>query len=123
MHLKNELVLLRGPLSPDNRGINDVMPPFAALSAKSPREISRNDNPVLGSVVVDLLSEDPILFLGPLVARANLFDLLGLRKVLRAAWLVLRWIQRQPSFETSDLCLVDHELAESMPGVFAVDLD
>ena len=76
MHFKDELVFFWSPFSSNDRWVNDVMPPFAALSPESTRKVSCNNYPVLSAIVVDLLSKDPILFFSPLIARANLFDLL-----------------------------------------------
>ena len=78
VHLKDELVLLGCPFPPNDWWVNDVVPSFPALPAKSTGEIPCDDDPVLRTVVVDLLSQDPILFFGPLIARAYLLDLLVL---------------------------------------------
>ena len=75
MHLQNELIFFRRPFSPDNGWIDDVMPPFSALPSKSSRQVSGNDEPILSAIVADLLLKDPVLFLGPLIARADLLCL------------------------------------------------
>lgn len=123
MHLENELVLLGSPFPPDNGWVDDVVPSFPALPAESAGEIPCDDDPILRAVVVDLLSEDPILFFGPLVAGAYLLNLLVLSETLRAAWLLVLGVQKEPSFEASYFCLVHHELAKSVPRVLAVDLN
>lgn len=66
MHLEDEEVFFLSPLSSNNGRVNHVVPPFSALSAKTTRKKSSDDDPVLGSKLVDLGPQNVIFFLGPL---------------------------------------------------------
>ena len=137
MHLQNKLVFLWSPLSSDNRGVNNIVPSLSALSTESPGQISSYYHPVLSSIVADLLSQDSVLLLCPLVAGANLFWLKldhgggELKAALKVADLhffslgrcLIDFFEIKPSFKASNLCFVHHELAKSMPWLVAVNVN
>ena len=118
LHRKNELVLLLGPLSADDRRIEHVVPPLATLAAKTPRQVVGNDNPVGCAVDEDFLFQDCVFLFGPggnerlhfvgvLVEPLPLVALLGFELV--------------PALEALDLRLVRHLFAQLVPRVLAVD--
>ena len=57
MHLQYVLVLLYTPLVPIDGWIEDIQPPFPALTAKSTRQGPGDDVPVLGPVLLHHLSQ------------------------------------------------------------------
>ena len=111
MHHENEGILLRGPLPSDDARVYDVMPSLAALSAEAAWEETGDNDPVLGAVLLHLLTQNPVLLLGPLGART---DVLGGRQGQLAVFLLLL-LQEEPSLEATDLSLVRHELAQAVP--------
>lgn len=68
MLLQNEEVLFFGPFLSNNLWVKHVVPSFTALPTKSARNVSLNDDPVLGAVLLDLLPQNIIFLLRPLIA-------------------------------------------------------
>jgi hypothetical protein len=116
VHHEDEGVFLRGPLPSNDGGVDDVVPPLAALAAEASGEESGNDDPVLGAVLLDLGPEDPVLLLGPLGAGADVLG--GGQTELRVVFL----LEEEPPLEATDLRLVRHELAQPVPRLVPVDL-
>lgn len=107
--LKNEQVLLLGPLLPDDVGVEHVVPPFAALAPEASRDVPLDDHPVLDTELFDFLPQKVVLFLSPLVAFGGL--IIGFSV---AAFAILA-VELAPPLEASDLGLVGHESAKPVP--------
>ena len=116
VHVKNEFILLLGPLPSNNGWIKDIVPPFTALATKSAWEVPGDDHPVLGAKLDDFGSKKLILLGSPLAACGrnvrNGFDLF-----------LLAFAEEKPSLKAPDFSLVWHKLAKSMPRLVSVYLN
>ena len=128
VHIQNKGVFFLSPLSPYDGGINDIVPPLSALSAKPAREEPRNDYPVLSPKILDFVSENLVLLIGPL----STADLRLQRYLLRpVVWFKIKGLgmclvdvlKIKPSFKTSNFSLVLHELAKTMPRLVRIYLN
>ena len=117
VHFKDELIFFFGPLSSNDRWIENIMPPFAALAAKSTGKVPGNDDPVLGSKLINLGTKKLVLLRGPLITSGR-----NIRNRLGILSLFLAFTEVEPSLEAPDLSLFRHELAKSMPRLVSVDL-
>jgi hypothetical protein len=105
MLFQYEEILFFGPFLSHNLWVKHVVPSFTALTTKSARDVSLNDHPVLSAVLLNLLPQNIIFLLRPLIAFRWLILRFGI------AFIVTLAIQSEPSFEASDLSFVRHESA------------
>lgn len=101
------------------------MPPFSALTTETAVQKSSNDDPVLGSELMDLLNEEVVLLLAPLAAECELVALLSIRQYpvsVNMNWFIISVLNQDPSLKAPDFGFVRHELTQPVPAVFAVDL-
>ena len=64
--LEDKLIFLSRPVSTDYLGIQHVVPSFAALPSESPRKVSGDDDPVLGSQFLNLAEQHLVFLRRPL---------------------------------------------------------
>ena len=118
MHFDDKFILLARPFSPNNARIENIVPSFAALTPKSPRQMLSNYNPVLGAKLLDLLLEDFVFGGGP--KAAGIYSLRGnaTLALVRGVFVSNQRFDLLPPLEATNLGLVGHELADPVPGVF-----
>jgi hypothetical protein len=118
MHFKKQLIFFWSPVLTVDIWIEHINPSLAALSSNSIWEVVGNTNPLLGSKLLDLLSEDLILFICPQgVVRVH--DLwFGTRRDEQ-----LSVFDFLPPLEASNFRFVWHAFADPVPSVLAVLLD
>lgn len=127
MHLKDELVFLHRPVPTDDRWVDHVVPPFAALSAQPSRQKSSNYDPVLCSEFFNLGFENGVLFCCPLRTRQLRLNwkAFGLIRVVLSVGKngMANFFEVQPPLEAADLGFVGHEFAKAMPALVAVNIN
>lgn len=123
MLFDDELIFLARPLPADNAGIENVVPSFAALTAKSTRQMLSNYDPVLGTELLDLLLEDFVLVGGPEATGVDSLRRDASLALVRRVIIGNQIFDLLPPLEAADLSLVGHELADPVPRVLAEHLD
>lgn len=102
MELDDQLVLVDGPLSLADVGVQVIVPSLTALLSNATWQALGNLSPVFGALSHDDSSEDSILFFGP--------GPLGE---------VATVVQLEPARVALDLRLAREQLTDAIPGVLA----
>ena len=142
MLFKDEQIFFSSPLSPNDGWVENIVPSLSALAAQPTWQVFGNDHPVLSAVFFDFGFEDIILSRCPLAANEDMrWDLfinllywwqklwdfglliLALLNRLNSCNFLIDVLELEPSLEATNLGLVGHEFAKSVPWVFAIDLD
>ena len=123
MLFKDKQIFFSSPLSPNDGWVENIVPSLSALAAQPTWQVFGNDHPVLSAVFLDFGFEDLILSRCPLAANEdmcwNLFiNLFYLRQKLwdfNSRQFAIHVLELEPSLEATNLSLVGHEFAKSVP--------
>lgn len=123
VHFDDKLIFLARPFPPHDARIENVVPSLAALATKSSRQMLGNNDPVLGTELLNLLLEDLVLLGGPEAAGVHSLGGNAALALVERVIISNQVFDLLPALEATDLSLVGHELADPVPGVLAEHLN